>query len=102
MGLKKAIRNKLPREWEAVLLKEGKVGLFVDLVYCSLPVKCRRTGFREGVKRVDRMFKEHTRPSSCIQLVWINNFVKEIPVSQYRDILNRIDDLVDTYKFNNL
>lgn len=48
------------------------------------------------------MFKEHTRPSSCIQLVWINNFVKEIPVSQYRDILNRIDDLVDTYKFNNL
>ena len=103
MSLKKAIRNKLPFEWEVVLKSKKKLGLFVDLVYCSLPSYYRnKGGFKEGVKRVDYMFKHFSIPSQCVQLCWVNCNVKEIPVSQYRAILEEIDDLVDTYKFNNL
>ena len=58
MSLKKAIRDKIPYNWELVLKRHKKLGEFVDNVYLSLPEHMKgKDGFRDGVIHVTRMFR---------------------------------------------
>lgn len=58
MSLKKAIRNKVPYNWELELKRHKKLVEFVDNVYISLPTYMKgKNGYKDGVIYVTQLFR---------------------------------------------
>lgn len=65
-GLRKVIRDLLPESWEAILKKEKCLGIFVDMMYDSIPPDKRgrkltdgKMAYKKGVMHIHFMFKNH-------------------------------------------
>lgn len=63
-GLRKVIRNLLPEPWETVLRKEKCLGIFVDMMYDSIPPDKKgrkltngKMAYKKGVMFINFAFK---------------------------------------------